>query len=251
MRRITTRIAAAIAVAAIGLAACGGGSSKGATAGGGSSPSASNDAFSQLVAKEKTADFKITYTTSDGKSETIAQDGKGKTAVTSGENLYISDGTNVISCDGTTASAKCTDLGSTGNSIFSGFTAAFTTAYAGLGALNSSVYGGHTTTDTIAGRKATCVTVKASDAGGLAGAIAGKLSADASETSCVDAETGALLKLEGGVNGNTQTVFLATQAGSSSPSDFVPPSTPETTPSFTIPGGGTLPGGGTIPAANG
>ncbi len=173
MRRIATGIAAGIAVAAIGLAACGGGSSsKSGTGSNGSSTG--SDSFSQLIAKAKSADFKITYTTADGKSETIAQDGKGKSAVTSGDNLYISDGTNVISCDGTTSSAKCTNLGSTGTSILAGLTAPFTTAYAGLAGLNSAVFGGHTTSDTIAGRDATCVTVSAADAGGIVGALAGR-----------------------------------------------------------------------------
>src|ERR1700756_2561590 len=119
------KILIGVCVGAIVLAACGGGGSNKTSAGSGSGNGAKggNDAFSQLLAKEKTADFKITYTGSDGKSTTFAQDGKGKQAIITSDSEYISDGTTVTQCDGTTSSATCTDLGTTGASLMTGLTA--------------------------------------------------------------------------------------------------------------------------------
>ena len=53
-----------------------------------------------------------------------------------------------------------------------------------------------------------------------------------------------LLKYTGTSGGTTKDVFVATEFGESSPSDFEPPSTPETLPSIpniTLPGGITIP----------
>lgn len=252
------RIAVGLVVAAMVLAACGGSSKSGSgstsTTGGGGT--AGND-FSGLLAKAKTANFKVTYTASDGKSETIAQDGQGKTAYITDSNITIDDGTKTISCDGTTATATCTDLGTSGASIMSGYLALFTSLYTGIAQLPSSVFAGHTSTDTIAGRDAKCATYKPSDLAGLGGAIGSAIAGKASVTACIDAQTGVLLKYGGTDQSGKETdELLATAAGESSPSDFVPPSTPATTETtaapVTLPGGSTipqitLPGGSTIP----
>ena len=238
------KLAIGVLAAAIVIAGCGG-SSKNSVAAGGNTPTTGkastsnttavgggNDDFSQLVTKAKTADFKITYTGQDGKSETIAQDGHGKIAFTTDSSYIVSDGTKTISCNGTTASATCTDLGATGAGILSGLTSIFTSAYAGLAGLNSSVYAGHTSSETIAGRDATCITIKASDYAGALSGAASKLAGDASVTSCVDKQLGYLLKLATSANETTTQELVATAAGPSSPSDFNSPSTPQTLPSI-------------------
>jgi hypothetical protein len=253
------KIMIGVCVAAFALAACGGGASNKVgvgSSGGGSATTApgggstgGNDAFSQLIAKAKSASFKATYTTSDGKSITLAQDGNGKEAFITDGSEVISNGTTTISCDGTTSAATCTDLGSTGGTMIAGLTALFSTAYTSLAGLNSSVYGGHTSSETIAGRDASCVTIKASDYAGGLGGLSSKLGGDASVTSCVDKSLGYLLKLSGtDASGTATNELVATAAGDSSASDFQPPSTPVTTPSISLPPGVSLPPGITIPS---
>ena len=124
--------------------------------------------FSELVANASKAKIKITYTQDGDESVTIAQDGEGKTAYgTDGGSTIYSDGDTTVLCDGTGSNATCTESpvgAGVGGSILTGFTAMF----AGLSRLNSSAYGGHTSSDTIAGRDAKCITFKASDWAGLA-----------------------------------------------------------------------------------
>ena len=254
-----------IALCALGgllLAACGssGSSKTGAGAGGGATTTTASGGgsattaggggggeFSQLVAQAAKANVKITYQGSDGKPLTIAQDGKGKSLFQTDSSVYITDGTKTISCDGTTSTAKCTELPVSGAG--SPMTA-FLGAYAGLAQLNSSIYGSHVSSETIAGRDARCITFKASDYAGLA-AIAGNSKGydpTAQATICVDKDTGFLLKLESKSSTSTNEVFLATAVSTPSDADFNPPSTPETIPSaITIPGGGSI----TIPTIPG
>ena len=190
-----------------------------------------SDDFSQLVAQASKANIKITYEQDGDKTITIAQDGNGKTAFTSDDNSTIySDGDTTVTCDGTGAEAECTQLpggGALGGSILTGFTSMF----AGLTQLDSSVYGGHTSSDTIAGRDARCINFKASDFAGIAALGGSDLSDPSAEaTICVDKETGFLLKLEGTSNGSSKDVFLATEVGEPSEADLTPPATPQTIP---------------------
>jgi hypothetical protein len=228
--------------ATLAVAACGS-SSKSGSSGSGSSTTVSGGNGSAtdlaaLAAKAKTSAFKVTYKTSDGDTITLAQDGNGKESVVQGDHLYIVDGSTTIACDGTTASATCRDVGRGGKAAADALTASITGAYRALATVNSSLFNGHTSSETIAGRDATCVTVKASDLGGIFGTIAGALGTDASFAICVDKETGALLKVSGGSGGDTTDVIIATEFGEPSDSDFQPPSTPQpavTLPSFTVP----------------
>ena len=248
------RILIGVLAATMFVAACGGGSSSKSGSGNGSTGGGS-DAFSQLTAKAKSADIKITFTNSSGSSATYAQDGTGKTAYITGDNTVLYDGTNSYSCGGTGADATCTQLPGSSASSAGAFVTGLLAAYAGI---NSSVYGGRTSSDTIAGRDATCVTFKASDYAPLA-ALAGSSGFDASAqvVICADKETGFLLKLVGTSNNKTENVFLATAVDKSSSSDFTPPVTPSTlagggggtaTTAYTLPGGVTLPGGYTVPS---
>jgi hypothetical protein len=245
MRKVVIGLLAATLL----VAACGGSSNKSGSAGSDSNGSTTTaksgdssnagDEFSQLTAKAKTADIKITFTYNDGKTNTYAQDGKGKTAFTSGDSTIIYDGTNTISCNGTGSDATCTQVaGSSGN-----FAGAFVTSLLGVfTGLNSSVYGGHVSSETIAGRDARCVKFTASDYAPLA-ALAGADSFDpsASVTICADKETGFLLKFVGTSNNKTENIFVATSVDKSSASDFEPPSTPETMPDISLPEGVTVP----------
>lgn len=180
---------------------------------------------------------------------TIAQDGTGNTMFQSGDSaFYTSDG-KTVSCSGTGSDAKCTDLGNMGGvgAAAAGITAAFTGLYTGLTSLDKSVYSGHESSETIAGRDANCVTFKASDFGALAALASGlgdsNYDASAQAKICVDKETGFLLQWGASSdNGNNKDFLVATEVGESSPSDFQPPSTPETIPKITLPGGITVPG---------
>jgi hypothetical protein len=244
--------AATILIAACGSSSKSSGSGDQSTSTTSGNSSGGNNEFSQLVAKAKTANYKVTYKTGDDSSTvTIAQDGKGKMSVETDNSLTITDGSSTVQCDGTTSSAKCTELGSAGAGAISAATSFVTTAYAGLGALNSSALGGDTSSDTIAGTDATCVTISAANAGAL-GAALSKLAGSPSATTCVQKDTGVLLKYTATAGDTTKTIFEATEYGESSPSDFEPPSTPSSQPSvpnITLPSGITLPNGITIPGA--
>jgi hypothetical protein len=228
-----------VVAATLALAACGSssksGSSGGETTTTSGSSSGNSDDIAALAAKSKTAAFKVTYKTSGGETITIAQDGKGKQSVLEGNNLYIIDGDSAIFCDGTTSTATCEDRGRVGKAAADAITATITQTYRAVAGLNSSLFNGHTSSDTIAGRDATCVTVNASDMGGLFGAIADKLGSSATGSMCVDKETGVLLKLSGGSEDSETDVIVATEFGEPSDSDFQPPSTPKSVPSFTLP----------------
>jgi len=226
-------LAATLALAACGSSSKSGSSGSDTTTAGGSSGNSGD--LSSLAANAKTAAFKVTYKTSNGRTVTIAQDGKGKQSILEGDNLYIVDGDTAVYCNGTTSSATCEDRGRAGKAAADAITASVMEAYRTLTNLNSSLFNGHTSSDTIAGRDATCVTVRASDMAGILGAIAEKLGSNASGSMCLDKETGVLLKLSGGAEDSETDLIVATEFGEPSDSDFQPPSTPKSTPSFTLP----------------
>src|SRR5262249_25227435 len=231
-------IGAAVATVALGLAACG--SSKPSASGSGSTTTVkSGSDFSSLVAKSKTSAFKVTYKTSEGDTLTIAQDGTGKEMVTAGSNLFINTGSTTISCDGTTSTATCRDLGSAGQRSAEAAKSVIDEAAKAIAALgSSSALNGQTTSESIAGRDATCVTVNASDITGVLGAILRRVASAASSTVCADNETGVLLKFSAGSGSDITDVFVATDFSEPSNSDFEPPSTPKslpTIPQLTLP----------------
>jgi hypothetical protein len=246
------KLAVGVIAATLTIAACGGGSSKPKSSAGDATTTTSGDNnptttaaggggggdFSALVTKAKSANIKVTYTIDGGQSLTIAQDGTGKTALIDDNSITIADGTKTISCDGRTSSATCTDLGVAGAGSVAALSF-FTATYAGLASLNSTAFGGHTSSEKIAGRDATCISYKTSDLAG--GALPVTVPGNPGVIACVDATTGVLLKYSTTANDKTTDMYLATAAGESSPSDFEPPSTPQTLPS--IPGGlPTIPG---------
>ncbi len=238
------KYALVLAAAAVMLAACGGssksnnatgiGSNNGTTkpTGGNNNSNGGSDDFSKLVANASKAKIKITYADSDGKPLTIAQDGNGRSLYSSGDSLFINDGKNTYSCSGTAADQKCTQLpaaaGGAGN-----LGAAFLTVFQGLTHLDKSVYGGHVSSETIAGRDARCITFKASDFAGLAALGNDKgYDPNAQATICVDKDTGFMLRFASKSSTENKQLFEATQVGEPSDSDFTPPVTPQTIPTI-------------------
>jgi hypothetical protein len=229
-----------VLAASLAVAACGSSSKSGSNSGSTTTVSSgsAND-LSELASKSKTSAFKVTYKTSNGSTITIAQDGNGKESIVQDGNLYIIDGESVIRCDGTTSTATCRDLGHGGKATTDALTATLSAAYRALETLQSSVFNGQTTSETIAGRDATCVSAKAADMTGIFGAIADRLAPDASFGICVDKATGALLKVSGGTSSSSD-ILVATEFAEPTDSDFQPPSTPKTVPTIpqlTIPSG--------------
>ncbi len=232
-----TRVIAAFATMAL-LAACSSGGTDSAASTTTTAPTGSSvatttttipitDVFSGLSGKTATADVKITYASAQGLSVTLAQDGKGNTSFLSQGNLLLSDGSRVIRCDGTTSAAVCSDLGATASNDA---LTQIISAYAGLSTLKSPNVG-TASTQTIASRSASCVTFKATD---YAQAVGGslptpdKLTPAATVTVCVDDDSGFALKIALSDRNQTVDELLAQTVGPSSPSDFVPPSTPVT-----------------------
>ena len=238
MRKLTF----AFLVAAVFVAGCGGSDDKkpsvSATPGTGGATTATtsaagDDDFAKLVEEASTKRFRVTYETSSSDSAekdvlTISQDGTGKYAYISdnGDSLVIADGTTYTSCDNVKTTPECTQYtGATGQALVAPFTGFLTVATAAIKAHQSNGFG-DTSTETIAGREAKCVSFDYLNAQWKA---------------CADNETGILLKWEAGSEGESGS-FVATDAGEPKDSDFEPPATPETVPNVTLPGGGTYPG---------
>jgi len=243
-------------VAALMLAACGS-SSKPASdattttaATGSNGGSSSNDAFSQLVADADKQKFKITYTSSGSSdSLTYEQDGKGDSVYTSGSTQFFTTPTSSISCDTSATPVSCTEIPSTGGVSASPFL-----TFVNLGKTYTDLLGnagGSRSSKTIAGRDADCVTFSPKNLGGIAGAAAGALGDKASATYCVDKSTGVLLEISGvDASGKSASVIEVTKYEEPSDSDFTPPATPKTIPSYSIPSV-SLPPGVTMPTIPG
>jgi hypothetical protein len=206
-------------------------STKPATANSTTTTSAPDSPIANLAAKTASANVKINYSSALGVSATIIQNGLGNSAFISGGTLLISNGDTVVQCNGTTAAATCTDLGPTGPE--DALTQVIAT-YASLSTLTQSDIG-VTSTQTIAGRSASCVTFKAADYAAGLGSLAdsNKLTAAATVTVCIDDDSGFALKVALTDRGQTVNEVLATQVGTPTPSDFVPPSAPVPLPSTT------------------
>jgi hypothetical protein len=254
------RIAIAVVVGAMVLAACGSSSKKSVAAGGSSTTAAGSGSttgstsggsggssdLSALAGQYAKAKIKITYTTgSDSSSFTVAQDGNGKSTFSSDNNTVYSDGKSSVSCEGTGTTAKCTDLGSLGGAA-GGIGTSLTTTFAALANVLSTLGGGHSSSESIAGRDASCVTYKASDVvGKIKGLPLFKDSTDNpsdydpndTATICLDKDTGFVVKIAGTKKGQAQDELTATAISEPSDSDFTPPVTPVTIPQITIPSG--------------
>lgn len=266
-----------VVAATLTIAACGGSSKKDTSVGGTvTTASKTSGGATDTTAKGGsdnggggTSDFakakiKITYAESGTSSGTptsttltIAQDGNGKSSFSSSEGTdpsaattIYSDGTTTVDCSGTGTAAHCTTIPSTAGGVATTITASF----AALASVVTSLGGGDKSSETIAGRDAACVKYKAADVIGRLASLplfkdSGENPADYdatdSATICLDKQTGFPLKFSGTKKGVNEDTLTATAFGEPTDADFTPPVTPQTTPSFTIPGGGSVP---TIPA---
>ncbi len=238
MRKLTI----ALFVAMFLIAGCGGSSKKTSVAGnntgttakaGSTDTTAGNSDYDALVDKASKARIRVTYKTSGSGSEdsflTISQDGNGKVAYFTdvGDSQVIADGDTYTSCSNVKTTPQCTQLtGTTGKAATSAFTGLFAGPLAAIAAAKGTGSFGDTSSETIAGRDAQCVSLDY---------------LNVKWKSCADKETGILLKWEGSAGGSGSS-FEATEAGDPKDSDFTPPATPETVPDYTIPGGYTVPG---------
>ena len=252
-----------VLAATLFVAACGGSSKKSGTGssggttttgpGGSTSPASTSSGggndISKLAAQYAKAKIKITYSSS-GSDFTLAQDGNGKSAFTSGTSTIYNDGKTSVSCEGTGTSATCTQLPSVGGGV-GALGSTFTATFTALASLLSTLGTGHTSSESIANRDASCVTYKASEVfsklGSSAlfkGAVANASDYDPNDTAtiCIDKQTGFVVKIAATKKGQPQDQLTATAISVPTDSDFTPPVTPQTIPNITLPGGSTIPG---------
>jgi hypothetical protein len=236
MRKLVASCSAVvIVVGSAALAACGGsgGSSK---AGGNTTTSSGGplgsilpgtDALSKLAAGAAKQKFKVTYTGLGGSEQVYAQDGRGKSVYgTPGAQIFTSP-SGSVSCGPTAAgTVTCTPLPSSYSSA-SPFVGYSTTSKSYLNALGGL---GKTSTKTIAGRTAECVTFSADDLPGPAAALGAALKGSA--THCFDKSTGVLLEVSGtDASGRPSTALTVTKFEEPTAADFTPPATnPATIP---------------------
>ena len=239
MRKLVASCSAVLIAGAV-LAACGSsGSSKAndttptTTAGGASSPSDTD--LSKLVADANKQKFKITYTDGSGTTQTYEQDGNGNSVYGGEGTLTFLSKSSIVNCDKSTGSYQCTETPASVGSAGSPFSGIATALQSQLSALGGRF--GSTSSKTIAGRDAQCVTFSMSD-------IVGS-NQKASYSYCIDKGTGATLEVAVDNGGKKTTSLLVTKFESPSTSDFTPPATPSTIPSsISVPAGASI----TLPA---
>ncbi|MGO9872351.1 MAG: hypothetical protein ACLPVY_01020 [Acidimicrobiia bacterium] len=245
----------AVILAGVALAGCGGGGTKAAssspstTNGGISSPS--NAGLSQLVANANKQIFKITYVDGGGNVQTYEQDGNGDSVSGSAGSLTFDTKTSETVCDQTSGSYQCTRSPGSPDAATNPFSGVLTALQSQLSALGGRF--GHTSTTTIAGRAAQCVTFSEQDLlGSVGGTVASSVATQlkTSYSYCIDDDTGVTLQVAvTDPSGKRTTSLLVTKFESPKPSDFIPPATPATPPNVASPDGGsitnsTIPGGG-------
>jgi hypothetical protein len=180
------------------------------------------DDFGSLAERGGKATARITYRDADGTEFTLSQD-PPKQALISKEGKFISDGEHTVICTGSGNDAQCFEMaqGTDENQIGS-FLGAFAAPFEMIKSLDQNAVtakGVDTSSETIAGRKATCATFDSSKLAGSTGT--------GTEKVCVDKKTGVLLKVES--DGKTQ--LEATDIGEPKSDDFEPTTTPQTVPS--------------------
>jgi len=230
------RIAACIAAFALLLAACGGGGNKltGSKSSNNGSSGSSTDSFQNLLNQQNKAKIRVTYQ-SGSDTFTISRDGNGNVAYITSDSQTIvkSDGTTTT-CTGMPDETSCTTVtGDAAKAALLPFTGILDLAATEIKSAHDAGGIGKESSENIAGRDATCVTVTLGSAlGKVGGAIAGASGADTSAgyKACADKQTGILLLWEGvGSASDNSNKIEATQVGEPQDSDFVPPSTTSTT----------------------
>ena len=224
MRRFVAACSVVLIAIAL-LGACGGSEEEGPRSSDANNNSSVDD-YTKLLGDSAKARFKITYTGDDGEEHTYAQDGKGNRVYDSGDTQYFTSADGSVSCNtDTDGHPTCTQLPGTAAAIpFLGLLSRGKAAIATLGGRF-----GDTSSKTIAGRDAKCLTV----------------SVGASATYCIDSETGVLLEISArSASGKDLVSLKVTKYEEPSDSDFTPPAPPDTVPDISYPSGYTGP---TIP----
>ena len=220
----------------------------------GGGASSSNDDLSKLVADANKQKFKITYTDDSGDAQVYAQDGNGNSVFGSGDSMTFISKDATISCNKNDGKDECTQspvsVGALGNP-FVGILTRQRTYFTALGGKL-----GDTSSQTIAGRDATCVTFSAKDLAGRSAARSRTRPARASRARRRTASTRTPARRWRSPAPTTparpRPRLTVTKFETPSDSDFTPPATPTTVPglgSITLPGGGaitlpSIPGGG-------
>jgi hypothetical protein len=267
------RILIVVLVGALAVAACGGSSNNTKSKTNSGSNSTGSSSFDQLYNQRSDATLKVTYQNSDqsgkaGDTFTIAQQGKDKTAYVSGGSETIVNGNDVTNCTDIDTTPDCTTTtggAAAAQGMVAAYTALFTAAQTSIAGWAAAGGIGNESTETIAGRTAQCVTITAASAAGKLGAaaaaaLAGK-NANAGYETCIDKDTGVLLKwVVTGVSSD-QSGIVATAVTQPTDADFQPPANAKTSTGTSVPnssgsgasGGGspttcvTLPSGVTLP----
>jgi hypothetical protein len=215
------------------LGACGGGgSSKDAESGDG----AGNDsAFTELYNKSKNAKIRVTYQNLDNAGNpketwTISQDGAGKVAYIADDSKAVINGDSVSRCSNLETEPSCETVsgGATAaQGYIAGFGGIFTSAAAGIQAAAASGGFGDPSTETIAGRESECVQLTLNSAlGRIGSAIAGAIGgakANQGTISCIDKQTGILLKYQIIGVDDDESGVVAIEVGDPKDDDFSTP----------------------------
>ena len=230
-------------VAAVVLAACGGSSSSSSTADSTTLAtnvigSATSRDLSNLVANANKQRFKITYTDAGGNTQIYAQDGHGNTMISNSDSQTFSTPSSTITCDKKSGQYTCTTSPGSLSVDANPFLGILTLEQSQLDALGTHI--GHSSSTTIAGRDAQCVTFSQQDLIPITGTEVSTSSlppTKASYTYCIDKDTGATLDVSTtDAAGKQSSVLVVTKFELPNASDFTPPANAAT--GSTIPGGG-------------
>jgi hypothetical protein len=232
MRKFVASCSTLLVAAAV-LAACGGsgGSSKAGstTVATNVIGSATSGDLSKLVADANKQRFKITYTDAGGNTQIYAQDGHGNTMISNGDSQTFSTPSSTITCDKTSGQYTCTASPGSLSVEANPFLGILTLEQSQLNALGTNL--GQSSSETIAGRDAQCVTFSQQDLIPITGTSVSTSSppTKASYTYCIDKNTGATLDVSTTDDaGKQSSVLVVTKFELPKPSDFTPPATPST-----------------------
>jgi hypothetical protein len=250
------KILVALVVSTLAIAACGGGGSSKNTKTKTGSNSSGSSSFDQLYNQRSNATIKVTYQNLDqsgkaGDSFTVAQQGKDKTAYVTGDSEVIVNGDTVTNCSNLQNTPDCTATtngAAAAQAAVAGLTGLLTAAQTQISAWATAGGVGDQSTETVAGRTAQCVKITASSVAGKLGAaaaaaLAGK-NADAGYETCIDKDTGVLLKWVVINVSNDQSGIVASAVTQPTDADFQAPANAKTSTETTEPNSSSAGAGG-------
>jgi hypothetical protein len=223
------KVMAVAVLLALAISACGSKSSPKESSEAPGGGSGGNSEFSKLIAKTNAATYKVTYQSGGSTSFTIAQKPPLFSYREGTTSTYVTSDGSAVSCSGTGASATCTSLPGSGDSIKQGLSSAFGALGAALVASAGKGIPGlssisKTSSKTIAGRDAACATIDSGSLGALGATIKGSYSV------CVDKATGVMLESSATDPSGKVSEIKATAFGEPTDADLTPPSPPVTIP---------------------